>query len=360
MQLIIRDLIYRSPLHDIFQVRVLPGTQTGKEIDLKAEPLIITVSNPDYRNITEITADMINSGKAQIDYDNASGECTLNMAMFFADGSTLSVNVSGVLEQAVEETENLITVNGSAEPVRASFYMKDSGSTYLYFMPAEIDNFYEDLYNVSYYLWIVVPDELMDGSALDASDVDSGITIYYVYDYSESMLMEPTGTFSVTADSSDETRYTVNADLTFEDGTTVALSFDGNVRSVDDVEEQANEFTYDGATQAIQSALVDKSDPDIWYVYLSPIGGLEDVSEYEDPFYEAIKITLPAEAFEMGSCGFSTYKDIMKFEHNGESWQYPGTGSITELSLDGDQLTIGFTTYGDLEGYYSGTAVIVE
>ena len=124
-----------------------------------------------------------------------------------------------------------------------------------------------------------------------------------------------------------------------------------------------NEFTYEGTTEAVRSALVDKRDPDIWHVWLSAVGGLDELSEFEDSYNEAIHITAPAEAFNAGSVGFSTYKEILKFEYAGQTWQYAEDNSVRgtlEVGLEGEQLTVDFTNYDNFSGHYSGTAVIVE
>ena len=113
----------------------------------------------------------------------------------------------------------------------------------------------------------------------------------------------------------------------------------------------------------IQSALVDKSDTDIWHIWMSPIGGLEYVSEYEDPANDAIHITAPAEVFNYGPVGLSTYKGILKFEYGGNVWEYKEDGSVVgtlEVYLDGDLMTVDFSDYDEFKGHYSGVAVIVE
>ena len=157
--------------------------------------------------------------------------------------------------------------------------------------------------------------------------------------------------------------YAASISAAFDGGPEIAVDFDGTCVSVDYVPEEPNEFTYEGTTEAVQSALVDKSDPDIWHVWLSAVGGLEDLSEYEDPYNEAIHITAPAEAFNAGGVGFSTYKEILKFEYAGQTWQYAEDNSVRgtlEVGLEGEQLTVDFTNYDNFSGHYSGTAVIVE
>ena len=157
--------------------------------------------------------------------------------------------------------------------------------------------------------------------------------------------------------------YAASISAAFDGGPEIAVDFDGTCVSVDYVPEEPNEFTYEGTTEAVRSALVDKRDPDIWHVWLSAVGGLDELSEFEDSYNEAIHITAPAEAFNAGSVGFSTYKEILKFEYAGQTWQYAEDNSVRgtlEVGLEGEQLTVDFTNYDNFSGHYSGTAVIVE
>ena len=116
-------------------------------------------------------------------------------------------------------------------------------------------------------------------------------------------------------------------------------------------------------TESIQSALVDSSDPDIWHIWLSSTGGLEEPGEFEDPSSESIHITAPAKAFNGEPCGFSTYKELLKFEYAGQTWTYKegdsAVGTLT-VSLEDGYLTVDFTNYDNFSGHYSGPAVVVE
>ena len=150
--------------------------------------------------------------------------------------------------------------------------------------------------------------------------------------------------------------------MTFGEGTAVSVDFEGKCVSVDYVPEEPNEFTCFGATEAINSIIVDKTDETSWHIYLTATPDLTTVQEFIEDW--ALHITAPAEVFNTGVAGFSNYKDgSLKFEYDGETWKYEEDGSSVgslEVYLDGDQLELDFTTYGDLEGHYSGTTIIAE
>lgn len=353
---------------EYLQFMVLPQN-LNREIDLVAEPQRIyckdnesdcTVISPD-GNLTE--------GKAVVQYDEETSEVVFKLAIELSDGTVVGVNAGALMSAPAPEQGGTITVDGTQEPVRGAFYLEDSGNTALYFTSSEVYTFEELQEMALYYFLIMVPDGLMTGEDFDMADLsgEDNVVVMYI-DYVNGGQYEANsgdGGASLTFNmqkTSDGT-YAASISAAFDGGPEIAVDFDGTCVSVDYVPEEPNEFTYEGTTEAVQSALVDKSDPDIWHVWLSAVGGLEDLSEYEDPYNEAIHITAPAEAFNAGGVGFSTYKEILKFEYAGQTWQWLDDGSARgslEVYLEGEQLTVDFTNYDNFKGHYSGTAVIVE
>lgn len=312
---------------EYIQVLFLPSFY-NQDVDLKENELQIYV----WDNETEtdiITSDMLESGSARLNHE---------------DGST-------------------ITINGTTNPVRAAFYMDYEGTTYLYFTAGDIDYFYDDIYNIH----VFMNEDDLTGNEIDITTSDKYFGLGYenqAYGEENSLyvttgdLLGATGTVSVTRNGLDPTKFTAKMSVTFGDGTKVDLDFDGVCKSTEETAQIPNEFTCNGSTEKIQSVLVDKSGTDIWKIYLSSIGGVETVGEFES--LGSFVITAPAEAFNIGEgVGFSTYKDTLKFEYEGQSWAYPDTGTL-EVYLEDDQLTLDFTTYGDVIGHYEGTAIIVE
>ena len=316
---------------EYIQVLFLPSFY-NQDVDLKENELQIYV----WDNETEtdiITSDMLESGSARLNHE---------------DGST-------------------ITINGTTNPVRAAFYMDYEGTTYLYFTAGDIDYFYDDIFNVHEYVYIFMNEDDFTGNEIDITTSDKYFGLGYENQASGEEnslyvttgdLLGATGTVSVTRNGLDPTKFTAKMSVTFGDGTKVDLDFDGVCKSTEETAQIPNEFTCNGSTEKIQSVLVDKSGTDIWKIYLSSIGGVETVGEFES--FGSFVITAPAEAFNIGEgVGFSTYKDTLKFEYEGQSWAYPDTGTL-EVYLEDDQLTLDFTTYGDVIGHYEGTAIIVE
>ena len=304
---------------EYLQFMVLPQN-LNREIDLVAEPQRIyckdnesdcTVISPD-GNLTE--------GKAVVQYDEETSEVVFKLAIELSDGTVVGVNAGALMSAPAPEQGGTITVDGTQEPVRGAFYLEDSGNTALYFTSSEVYTFEELQEMALYYFLIMVPDGLMTGEDFDMADLsgEDNVVVMYI-DYVNGGQYEANsgdGGASLTFNmqkTSDGT-YAASISAAFDGGPEIAVDFDGTCVSVDYVPEEPNEFTYEGTTEAVQSALVDKSDPDIWHVWLSAVGGLEDLSEYEDPYNEAIHITAPAEAFNAGGVGFSTYKEILQFE----------------------------------------------
>ncbi len=353
------------------QVMMLP-TMLGQDIDLKQQNITINVWDG-VNEPTSITSDMLQSGQCRIDQDTETNQCTLLVSMTMTDGTEVGVNASAVLTDLVPEVDNLITVNGTTEPVRAQFYMDDgTGLVALYFTSASLEYFGEIEKAEDYYC-IMLSEDCLTGNATDIATLDENFSMFYVNQRpnEESMSMAmggeldgATGTVAISRDATDLTLFTADIDVTFGDGTTVTVQFEGNCLSVDympEQPEQPNEFVVMGATESIKSILVDKSDAEIWHIYLSATPGLATVDDFVADY--AFHITAPAEAFNGEPVGFSTYKGTLKFEYEGNTWTYQEDGSSVgtfTASLEGDQLTLDFTTYGDVEGHYSGTTIVVE
>lgn len=350
---------------EYLQVMLLPQ-YIGRDIDLIEEPQGVYCWDNETQT-TEIYPEILTSGTARMDFNEETGEYTLLMALVFTDGTEVGVNASAVMSGETPDAGNTIVIDGEPNPLRAAFYLEDSGQTYLYFTRSEVYTFDEMMEKAVEYFYMILDDSAMTGEEIDMTSTDRYFWLGFTdqanstqFDATSEDLAGATGTFS--AKKTGEEAYEVTASVTFGDGKEVSVEFSGKCVSVDYQPEEPNQFTYGGYSQEIKSALVDKSDPDIWHIYLSEVGGLETVGEFEEMW--PVHITAPAEGFNIGGIGFSTYKDgSLKFEYEGETWQWADDGSMTgtlEAYLEGDMLEVDFTTYGDLSGHYSGTAVIVE
>lgn len=349
---------------EYIQVAVLPNS-LNQEIDLKTSQLQIYVWD-DETETSQITADMLKEGSVRIDNEEGSNEYTLLMHMVFTDGTEVGINATA--EGEAPEEGSTITINDEANPLRAAFYYDSEGMTYLYFTAGDID-YFEEIDLVYEYVCVGLSEDDLTGNEIDITATDKDFMLMYLDQrpgreneqmMANGMLEGGSGKISVSRNASDPTHFTADLSLVFPDGTSVSVDFDGTCRSIEEVPEDPelpNEFTCNGSKESINSILVDKSDASIWNIYLSATEGLETVDEFVADW--AFKITAPKEAFNGEPAGFSTYKDSLKFEYEGQTWTYPGTGTLT-VSLEGDVLNLDFTTYGDVEGHYSGPATIVE
>lgn len=330
---------------------------------------VLALTSDDHSAITE------GSFKMTLDMETFES-AVVEFSMTLTSGETFSGNmdITSDVVPLVPDMGNTISVNGTVDPVRKAFYLDDAENGYvsLYLTSGDVYDLDDMLENAVNYFCVMLSEDDLTGEEIDIATTDkffyvllqdniTTTTSYATLGDSEGAA----GTVSVSRSASDPTGFTANVAVTFADGNEVVASFEGQAVSGESVDEpeQPNEFTHDGMTEPIQSALVDTSDPDIWHIWMSTFGGLESVSEYEDPYYEAVHITAPAEAFNAGPAGFSTYKGILKFEYAGNTWEWKDDGSVTgtlEAWLEDGQLTVDFTDYNGFEGHYSGPATVVE
>lgn len=349
---------------EYLQFMALPSA-LNRDLDLIAERQSIFC----WDNETETTAiypgedGNLVAGKARLDYNGETGEAVLKIVMELSDGTVAGAYAEGVLSEPAPEKGGEITVNGQAKPVRAAFYMEEGGTTALYFTRSEVYSLDEMTEDALDYFLIMLPDAKVNGEESSLISATDDVVMMYVSNVTGDMF-EATGgnnegSFCIQKIADGE--YSAKVSVTFDEGTSVNVEYTGVFVPYDYVPEDPNEFTFNGETQAIQSALLDKSDAEIWHIYLSPVGGLEYVSEFQDPANDAVHITTPKEVFELGSAGFSTFKETLKFEYGGKTWKYDEkTMGTLEVNLDGSALTVDFTTYGELKGHYEGQAIIVE
>lgn len=349
---------------EYLQFMALPSA-LNRDLDLIAERQGIFC----WDNETETTAiypgegGNLVAGKARLDFNEETGEAVLKIVMELTDGTVAGAYAEGVLSEPAPEQGGEITVDGEAKPVRAAFYMEEEGVTVLYFTRSGVLSFDELMEDALDYFLVMLPSDKMTGEETSLVNETEDVTMMFVDNVSGEILEaaggKNEGSYCIQKLADGE--YSAKVSVTFGDGTTVDVGYTGVYVPYDYVPVDPNEFTCNGETRAIQSALVDKSDAEIWHIYLSPVGGLEYVSEFQDPANDAVHITTPKEVFDLGSAGFSTFPETLMFEYGGQTWKYDDkTFGTLEVILEGSELTVDFTTYGDLVGHYGGTAVIVE
>ena len=350
---------------DYIQVLMLPGVLNADMEIFSGDAIIYGMKDGEALEIHRSTGlDLLDAGYVRID-DNGEDSYSLYMTLSFVGGPEVGARATAVMAEPVPENLNTITVNGETQPVRIGFYMDGGGGLmYLYFTSADI-TYFDEIYDAYDYFGVVLYQSEMTGKEIDITNYSQFYYVLYMNNVTGDMLMSvsgnlngATGTLSLVHDAADPEYYEVEASVVFGDGTTVEMSYKGNCVSSDYVPEEPNEFTYNGVTEAIQSVLVDKTGGDVWEIWVSATPGLDTVEGFESD--GCIHITAPSEAFNTGyGVGFSTYQDVLKFEFGDDVWQYPDTGTL-EVTLDGTDMVLDFTTYGDLVGHYSGTVTVVE
>ena len=322
---------------DYIQVLILPQ-YLNQDLDVMSESVTIygwRSSDETYLSISpDGGRDLLTSGAVRIDGSETDGEYTLYMRLDFVGGHYVGVHASGIMTGDAPGEESTISVNGDTKPVRASFYLVEDGQAMLYFTSAEVYYFDEMMDNAASWFCVTVDESVLGAGEIDITSTDAYFMLYYMDNMTgEALYIDPetlqgeSGTINVSRDSSDPEHFTAEVSAAFGNGTEIVVEFDGSC-----------------------------------VIWVSWTAGLETVSEFEAD--EALHITAPEAAFNYGAgVGFSTFKDTMKFEFDGRTWQWQEDGSVLgtlEVYLEGDQITLDFTTYGDLSGHYAGTAIIVE
>lgn len=324
---------------------------------------------PIFDGVAPGVTEALESGRARFDFDGTNAEIFLELKL--ADGRTISARAAGTYAgEAVEE--NFIECNGDKKPLRASFYAIEDGMGMFYFTPADVE-YAEEMFNLAtYYVVLSVDESLINGQTVDLSEPSSKYyEIYYVDNMTGNMLYftsddtaGATGSFSIKqldTPSSFAAELSVNFPEGFSEefpaAVSVALSFEGESKDMYAEPEKANEFTYEGETLPIESVVVDTTS-ELWTVWLSTQSGVDTVEAMESA--DAVKITAPEEAFSGEGVGFSTYKTI-SFAYDGQVWNYDSgaLGTLT-ATLDGTTLTLDFTNYDNLKGYFNGEAVVIK
>lgn len=347
------------------QMLAIPGL-CNREFDPMTETEIFSLFStyaeaPLMDGVGPGVTEALESGRCRLDFDGETGEMFLDLKL--ADGSTIAARAAGAFVGTAPD-ENIIERNGDKKPLRASFYSVEDGMGLFYFTPAEID-YFEEIDLASYYVLLMVDESLIDsGETVDVNNSSAFFEIYYVDNLSGDMQIvsaeDPAGaqgTFSIARlDGADS--FAASMSMTFSEELSVSLVFEGACKDMYAEPEKANEFVFDGEASPIASVVIDQRPADLWVVWLSAQSGVETAEAMEAA--DAVKISAPEAAFSGEPVGFSTYKN-MSIAFRGTEWNY-GNGSLGTLtaSIDEGTITLEFTNYDNLKGYYTGPAVIVQ
>lgn len=345
------------------QILVLPSL-CNREFDVKTETDGFTLystyaSAPLFEGAGPGFTEAIESGSCRFDFDGTNAEAFINLKL--ADGSTIAVRGAGVFEGTKPE-ENYIERNGDKDALRAAFYSVEDGLGYFYFTPADID-YFEEIEMASYYVVLLVDESLIDGRTVDIATESSYFEVYYVDNATGDMIIGAAGdtagvegTFSISRLDS-EASFAASASIAFSENISVSLTFSGECTDMYAEPAKENAFVFDDVKTPIASVVVDTTS-ELWNIWLSGESGVETVEGMQSA--DALRITAPEEAFSGEPVGLSTYKTI-EFAYGDSVWNYDnGAFGTLTVSLDGETLNLDFTNYENLNGYYSGPAVVIK
>lgn len=345
------------------QILVLPSL-CNREFDVMTETdgfaLYSTyASAPLFEGAGPGFTEAIESGSCRFDFDGTNAEAFINLKL--ADGSTIAVRGAGVFEGTKPE-ENYIERNGDKDALRAAFYSVEDGLGYFYFTPADID-YFEEIEMASYYVVLLVDESLIDGRTVDIATESSYFEVYYVDNATGDMIIGAAGdtagvegTFSISRLDS-EASFAASASIAFSENISVSLTFSGECTDMYAEPAKENAFVFDDVKTPIASVVVDTTS-ELWNIWLSGESGVETVEGMQSA--DALRITALEEAFSGEPVGLSTYKTI-EFAYGDSVWNYDnGAFGTLTVSLDGETLNLDFTNYENLNGYYSGPAVVIK
>lgn len=345
------------------QILVLPSL-CNREFDVMTETdgfaLYSTyASAPLFEGAGPGFTEAIESGSCRFDFDGTNAEAFINLKL--ADGSMIAVRGAGVFEGTKPE-ENYIERNGDKDALRAAFYSVEDGLGYFYFTPADID-YFEEIEMASYYVVLLVDESLIDGRTVDIATESSYFEVYYVDNATGDMIIGAAGdtagvegTFSISRLDS-EASFAASASIAFSENISVSLTFSGECTDMYAEPAKENAFVFDDVKTPIASVVVDTTS-ELWNIWLSGESGVETVEGMQSA--DALRITAPEEAFSGEPVGLSTYKTI-EFAYGDSVWNYDnGAFGTLIVSLDGETLNLDFTNYENLNGYYSGPAVVIK
>ena len=329
----------------------------GKEFDIKIEKTLYTfISTFVEAPLATVAPDMtdeISSGKAKFVYEN-------NLLVVTAEMTLVSGKVFKFCAQAeysVKVNENTIARGSEEKPLRAAFYSESGNTTTLIFTPANIE-YFEELEDASWYMFITVSNNLLSGEKVGVKSLGANDTFEFgvvdnvrnsksfsvVYGFSD--MSEVEGSFKLSK--KEEGEYVADIKISVA-GSVYKVGFDGVCISEHKKQEvKTNYFIYNGAESAVTGATLTKGES-VWSVEVVASNGNSAVLVAPQSFFE-----------QGGTYGFSQsqlFKVICE-----EVTYSKANGSSGTVKLQYDErnktLTIDFTNYDNLQFNYSGSVAV--
>lgn len=361
---------------------------TGSDYDIMEEPFEISGYNSatgEYFLWDADNTDTFVAGTLNISYNDASTVCKVSLTVIFSSGKIMSMTAEAVVSGKQQESgsANTIIINNETKPIRAAFFEDtDDGRTHIYLTSANIE-YLEELELAVNYVELVVDSDETDGEKVNIADTDKYFEISFTDNFSgtttsvssENVSSLSMGEYTVSRSPADPSEFSVKIVVVLS-GTAINAEFSGNATSADKtIAPPANEYFFNNeAPVAIQSAILDKSgnlkDKDgnaCWEIWLSSSANLTGIDGMDA---DDIHIVIPSVCFDGNIYGLSVLKDDNFYvEHRNVKWVYDAAGEdiatgTVEASVKGNELTVNFYNLykgtDSLEGYYSGTATIIE
>lgn len=328
----------------------------GKSFNLKTETslftFISTLAGATLESVAPEMTSEIAAGEAQIIYEN-------NIAVVKADitligGTTLKFVLSA--EREVEVNSNTIARGNEEKPLRAAFYDEGDYATTLYFTPAGAE-YYGELQNVTWYIYLGISNELIDGATHSLADMDgtSNFEFGVIDNQSSSKSIEifagylrgATGyiTISKTATA------TYKADISIKvQGVLYTASFEGTCLSVDYAPEKPiNFFTYQSNEYTATSATLTQG-VSVWSIEIATSSG------------KSVVLNAPKEFFNSGDGGrgFSQSADFAVI-YDGTTYSKATGYSGTMISAYDDAthtIALDFFNNSDIKFNYTGVVEV--
>ena len=331
----------------------------GKEFDIKSETklftFISTLADAKLDAVAPDETNEITSGKAKFVYEN--DILVVKAEMTLISGKVFKFHAKA--EYSVEMNENTIARGNEAKPLRAAFYSESGNTTTLIFTPANID-YFEELEDASWYMFITVSNSLVSGSDIDIKSLGANDTFEFgvvdnvrnsksfsiIYGFTD--MSEVEGIFKIAKKEAAE--YAVNINLSIAD-VAYKANFEGECISEHKQQEvKTNYFIYNGTEYTTTGATLTKGES-VWSVEVVASNGKSAVLNAPQQFF-----------VQGGTYGFSQSQSFTVVCEGVTYSKANGSSGTVTLQYDDQNksLTIDFTNYDNLQFNYSGSVAVVE
>lgn len=323
-------------------------TLVNKRFDIMTEPALYTI-------ISQLSGAILDAVSPAYLSEVSMGECiyeivdensvSFRASLMLADGTLMAVNISA--SNYVESNENIISRGDEIKPIRSSFYMEEDGLTAIYLTPAEL-YYFDELPIASWYMYIMVDDNLLTGDIIELSSVEELVMIGMEDN------LNPDNSWMISSEDFDgaggnlsffknsEGNYTVTMNVDYQ-GVSYSVEFSGESIPYDYIpQEPDNYFKFGSDNFAIVSSSY-FLDETIVNLTLTLENDLDVIVTFPEEFIDG-----NAHGFSQSEYFTVTYKDIILSKATGYS------GTMTALYKDNGEFHIEFTNYDDCEFYYTG------